>query len=52
MLTCVTSRVDCFGCVCAVQTLRLIKYSVFYVYLCSCIIILGVILLVSFMPQS
>ena len=28
----VTGRVDCFGCVCALQTLK-IKYSVFYVYL-------------------
>ena len=29
-----------------------IKYSVFYVYLCSCIIILCVILLLSFMQSS
>ena len=50
MLTRVTGRVDCFGCVCALQTLK-IKYSVFYVYLCSCIR-LCVILLVSFMQSK
>ena len=44
---CVTGRAACYGCVCALQ----IKYSVFYVYSSSCIIILCVILLVSFMPS-
>ena len=48
MLMRVSGRVDCFRCVCALQTLR---YSVFYVYLCSCISILCVILLVSFMQS-
>ena len=38
MLTRVTGRVDCFGCVCPPDSK--IKYSVFYVYLRSCIIIL------------
>ena len=44
----VTGRVDCFGvCLPSDST---IKYSVFNVYLCSCII-LCVILLVSFMQS-
>ena len=38
VLTRVTVKVDCFGCLCALHTK--IKYSVFYVYLCSCVIIL------------
>ena len=47
MLMRVTGRADCFGVyVCPPDSK--IKYSVFYVYLCSCII-LCVILLVSFM---
>ena len=52
MLMRVTGRVDCFGCVCVPSRLSRskIKYSVFYVYLCSCII-LCVILLVSFMQS-
>ena len=33
----VTGRVDCFGGVCPPDSK--IKYSVFYVYLCSCIIL-------------
>ena len=47
---CVTDRVDCFGCmcVCVCPPDSKIKYSMFYVYLCSCIIVF-VILLVSFM---
>ena len=51
VLTRVTGRVDCFGCVCVCVCPpdSTIKYSVFYVYLRSCIIILCVILLVSFM---
>ena len=50
MLMRVTGRVDCFGCVCVCPPDSKIKYSVFYVYLCSCII-LCVILLVYFMQQ-
>ena len=49
VLTRVTGRVDCSGCVCAPDSK--IKYSVFYVYLISCIIILCVILLVFFMQS-
>ena len=39
LLLCVTGRVDFHMCVCvcAVQTL---KYSVFYVYLCSCMCVM------------
>ena len=51
MLTRVTGTVDCFGCVCVCPPDSKIKYSVFYVYLCSCIIILFVILLVFFMQS-
>ena len=46
----VTGRADWLGCVCALQD-SMIKYSVFYVYSCSCITILCVILLVSFMQS-
>ena len=49
MLTRVTGRVDCFGCVCPPDSK--IEYSVFYVYLCSCVVILCVILLVSLMQS-
>ena len=49
MLTRVTGRVDFFGCV--FPPGAKVKYSVFYVYLCSCIIILCAILLVSFMQS-
>ena len=42
VLTRVTGRVDCFGgmCVCVCPPDSKIKYSVFCVYSCSCIIIL------------
>ena len=39
VLTRVTGRGDFFGCVCALQTQSKIKYSVFYEYLCSCLIL-------------
>ena len=45
-----TGRVGCFGCVCVCPPDSKIKYSVFYVYLCS-YIILRIILLVSFMQS-
>ena len=51
MLMRVTGRVDCFGCVCVCPPDSKVKYSVFHVYLCSCITILCVILLVSFMQS-
>ena len=35
----VTGRVDCFGYMCVCRPDSKIKYSVFYVYLCSCIIL-------------
>ena len=40
VLTRVTDRVDCLGCVCVCPPDSKIKYSMFYVYLCSCIFIL------------
>ena len=41
MLMHVTGRVDCFGCMClcVCPPDSKIKHSVFYVYLCSCIIL-------------
>ena len=49
VLTRVTGRVDCLMCVRPPDSE--IKYYVFYVYSCSCIIIVWVILLVSFMQS-